>query len=110
MKKQEDKLPVSRKLNLRFSVGEYVLIASMNTTFKRGFQKQWTEVLFKITSIQMAYSPFACVLENFGGQSIDGKFFVEQLQGVYFPELVKIKKIVKRQKEDNILEAMLPSN
>ncbi len=98
---QESKLPKSRKKSPRYKVKDYVRIASTNKTFKRGFNKQWTDEIFQISSILMGYSPFAYILKDLGGQIIEGKFYAEQIQAVHFPNLVKIEKILKRQKSNN---------
>ena len=107
--KQEEKVPSNRKRGrrdsedeqrTRFTVGEYVRIALRKRAFKRGFQKQWSDEIFEVEKVELKYTPFAYVLKDLGGEQLEGKFFADQLQTVYLPNIIKIEKTLKTEKAE----------
>ena len=109
-RRQEQKVPMNRKRvrathdvqDTRFTRGENVRIALRNMVFRRGFQKQWSDEIFEVEKVNQSYTPFAYILKDLGGERLEGKFFADQLQAVYLPNIVKIEKTLKTSKSEGV--------
>ncbi len=73
----------------------------------RSFHKQCTD---KILELNLSYSPFAYTIIDLGGERTQGKFFADQIQSVEFPNIVKIVKIIKREKQKKVDSFLIVTN
>ena len=63
----------------KFSIGDNVRIAKKTNLFDKGYTQRWTEVVFKISTIQVTI-PLTCKLTDYSGEKIQGSFYEQELQ------------------------------
>ena len=79
----------------KFKLGDQVRISKVKGTFEKGYLPNWSEEIFTIDKIDRRTSPIMYVLKDEGGETIEGKFYVQELQKVK-EELFAIEKIIRR--------------
>jgi hypothetical protein len=75
----------SAKAPTRLRVGDYVRLLFKPDKFRRGFQVQWTEEIFKIIKVERPslYRAFPLFrVEDLNGEAIQGTFYALELQKV----------------------------
>jgi hypothetical protein len=91
----------SVKAPTKLRVGDYVRMLFKPDKFRRGFQVQWTEEIFKIVKVERPslYRAFPLFgVEDLNGESIQGTFYAPELQKVARPTLYIIDQILVTRK------------
>ena len=81
-----------------FPVGTLVRISRIsNSPFRKNFDQNWSEEIFRITAVDSKESPVMYVLKDMKDEIIQGKFYHEELQDVgdTLPEIYRIEKIIR---------------
>ena len=79
----------------QFSIGDYVRITKKKKLFEKVYIQQWTEKVFKITTIQLTI-PVAYKITDYNGEEIQGSFYEQELQKTsQIP--FRFEKVLKRQ-------------
>lgn len=76
-------------------VGDAVRIVKEKTTFRKGYQHQWTKEIFFVSRI-ISSSPQRYALKDFNNEEILGTFYAEEIQKVAKKETFEVSKIIKR--------------
>ena len=63
----------------KFKVGNLVRISRTKNTFQKGYEKNFSEEVFKIISVSTRQNLYTYVLEDLNGEIIDGFFYPEEL-------------------------------
>lgn len=84
---------VNKKVNL--TVGDHVRITLERGTFHKGYLEGWSEEIF-IISHKLSGDPVVFKVKDQAGESVDGIFYLQELQKVSEPDAYKIEKIIKR--------------
>lgn len=83
-----------KKTSLKLN--DYVRISRISQSpFKKNFDQNWSEEVFRIMGIDHADTPTMYLLEDLTGEKIQGKFYKEELQRVSLPKVFRIEKIIK---------------
>jgi hypothetical protein len=77
----------------KYKVGQYVRISKEKSIFAKGFERNYTREIFKITGVIKQNIP-VYELEDLAGEKLDGHFYALELQKVKLPETYKINKIL----------------
>lgn len=85
---------VRRETRPRLRVGQRVRISKAKGAFKKGYEANWTEEIFKIRRI-LARIPVVYMLEDLAGEEIDGFFYEAELQRVIKDDIFVIDKIIR---------------
>ena len=78
----------------KLSVGDRVRISETRRVFKKGYLPSWTRELFKVVNV-FPTTPSTYRIADYGGESIKGKFYAEELQAVKEDEVFKIERVIK---------------
>lgn len=81
----------------KYSVGDYVRISKIKSTFIKNFDQNWSEEVFQISSISDSDVPVMYSIKDLEGEQLKGKFYELELQVVEKPEIFRIEKILKTQ-------------
>ena len=94
---QQQQLPQTSKPVIK--VGELVRISRISTSspFRKNFDQNWSEEIFRVLAIDKRDSPIMYVLQDLKDQVIQGKFYREELQpiGNVLPQIYRIEKILQ---------------
>ena len=84
----------------RYSIGDWVRISYLKRTFQREYSEKWSRELFKVVKRARMQGKSMYTLEDFAGDSVDGRFYGEELQPVTVgeDEIYKIEKVIKERK------------
>ena len=63
----------------KFAVGDLVRLSRTKNTFEKGYEKNFSEEIFKITRVSPRQGLYAYVLADLNGKIIDGFFYNEEL-------------------------------
>ena len=63
----------------KFKVGDFVRISRTKNTFERGYEKNFSEEVFKIQRVSRRKNLYTYILEDLNGEIIDGFFYIEEL-------------------------------
>ena len=63
----------------KFKVGNLVRISQTKNTFEKGYEKNFSEEVFKIISVSTRQNLYTYVLGDLNGEIIDGFFYPEEL-------------------------------
>ena len=74
----------------KFNVGDLVRISRTNNTFKRGYEKNFSEEIFKITRVSYRQGLHTYILQDLNDEIIDGFFYKEELVRVGQERLASI--------------------
>ena len=66
-------------LDPKFSIGDNVRITKKKKIFDKGYTQRWTEVVFKISKIQLTI-PVTFKITDYNGEKIQGSFYEQELQ------------------------------
>ena len=72
--------------------------------FYKGFTKKWTEMIFKISKIQLTI-PVAYKITDYNGEEIHGSFY-EQERLQTSQKIFRIEKVLKRQGDKSLVKWM----
>ena len=61
----------------KFDVGDHVRVSRTNNTFERGYEKNFSEEIFKIIRVSLRQGLYTYVLVDLNGEIIDG-FFLQR--------------------------------
>lgn len=95
LKKKKRKVARHSKVDLR--VGDSARIAIARATFRKGYLPTWTEEIFTVAEKNDTH-PVTYRLKDYGGELLEGTFYVEELQKVP-PEkdrVYRIEKVLRR--------------
>ena len=63
----------------KFKVGHFVRISRTKNTFERGYEKNFSEEMFKIQRVSRRQNLYTYILEELNGEIIDEFFYTEEL-------------------------------
>lgn len=63
----------------KYKVGDFVRISRSKGTFAKGFEKNYSEEIFKIGRVSRRQGIYTYELQDLNGESIDGFFYTEEL-------------------------------
>lgn len=66
----------------KYKVGDYVRISRTKNTFEKGYEKNFSEEIFKINRVSHRQNLCTYILEDLNGEVIDGFFYTEELAPV----------------------------
>lgn len=92
-------LPVQKKHNSVFNIGDTVRIAMTRRPFRKGYTAQWSEELFKITQKIKSF-PVTYKVIDLMDEHIDGTFYPQELQlvGVKKNKVYSVENVLKTRK------------
>jgi hypothetical protein len=85
---------------LKYDIGDYVRISKVKRTFEKGYTERYSHEAYKIRNIDDRTTPILYELEDLKGESIDGKFYAQELLKTKIPFVKLIDKIVKQKTEN----------
>lgn len=92
----ESKGQFSKKRKPKLKAGQHVRISTARATFERGYTPNWSEEVFVIVRVLSGEQPVVYEVRDLGGETIDGRFYEEELQPVAKPTDFRVEKILKR--------------
>ena len=95
---EEEDTGYSRKKTSDIPLLNYVRISKIvNSPFKKNFDQNWSDEVFRVIKIDTSTSPTMYVLEDLNKEVIVGKFYKQELQdiGKTPPEVFRIEKVLK---------------
>ena len=63
-------------------MGDYVRISRSKGTFEKGFEKNYSEEIFKVCRVSQRQHIYLYEIQDLNGENIDGFFYTEELTGV----------------------------
>lgn len=95
--------PKIRRGNVK--VGDYVRITKSKNVFAKGYMPNWTEELFKVTSI-VERDPTVYRIADLDGDDIEGTFYKQEIQKVLSDEggVKVIEKIIKQKRKGKTIQ------
>ncbi|XP_031781359.1 uncharacterized protein LOC116416572 [Nasonia vitripennis] len=83
-----------------YSVGDHVRISRLKGTFDKGYEKNYSEEIFKITRVSRRQNLFTYELTDLEGEIIDGFCYLEELARVGDDRLsqnkeFKVERVIK---------------
>lgn len=85
----------------RYKIGTFVRVSRAPNVFRKGYERGWSNELFKIVRISTTRPPPIYFLDDLTGEAIDGFYYGEELSAVKKTELFEIEKIVRTKKGKN---------
>lgn len=70
------------KKDNKYSVGDYVRVSRTKQTFEKGYEKNFSEEIFKIKRVSFRQNLYIYILEDLNGEIINGFFYPEELSVV----------------------------
>ena len=96
---QEKQTNVRKRRQTLYPVGALVRISRIsNSPFRKNFDQNWSEEVFRIASVDKVNKPVMYVLKDVAtDEVIEGKFYHEELQDVgdSLPNVYRIEKIIR---------------
>jgi hypothetical protein len=90
-----------------FRIGDWVRIDKEKGPFAKGYTRNWTREIFRVTDVVDNHFPITYHLEDYWGEEIKGTFYAEQMQKVKYPKVRIIDKIVDKRGKGNKREALV---
>ena len=84
-----------KTLTPKFSIRDNVRTTKKKKTFDKGYTQRWTEVVFKISKIQLTI-PVTYKITDYNGEEIQGSFYEQELQNTA-QGTFRIENILKRE-------------
>lgn len=81
----------------KFEIGQEVRISRYKHIFSRGWESNFSNETFKVTSINKKF-PCTYILTDSKGESIRGSFYEQEMTPVKNPGVLLVEKIIKKQK------------
>lgn len=93
----------------KFKVGDYVRITKHKHTFQKGYESNWSDEIFIITSVILRSPWVVYTLKDLEDESITGTFYEKELQKVTISPTseYKIDKIIRYRKSGVRKEALV---
>lgn len=89
----------ARRTKAKFKVNQYVRISRERHVFEKGYEKGWSEEIFKIVKVKHRQQLFIYELCDLEGEKIEGFFYPEELSLVHKERLLeqahKINEVLK---------------
>lgn len=85
----------------KYAIGTFVRVSRAPNVFRKGYERGWSNELFKITRVSTSRPPPVYFLEDLNDEPIDGFYYEEELNPVKKPDLFEIEKILKTKNEKN---------
>jgi len=96
---QEKNASITNHVQKRiYAVNSLVRISRIsNNPFRKNFDQNWSEEIFKIHAIDKRDNPVMYILQDLKGEIIQGKFYQQELQVVdkNLPKVYRIEKIIR---------------
>jgi transposase InsO family protein len=89
--------PKPKRLKWKYELGDTVRLSGAKRVFAKGYRQKWTEELFKVVQ-RHPTSPPTYSIEDYNGERIKGKFYVQELQKVVDSGLYRIEKVLRTRK------------
>lgn len=83
---------------LPIQVGDSVRISKTKHTFEKGYTPNWTEEIFIVDKVKSLSKPPYLKLKDLSGDTVDGSFYLEEVQKVIDTGMYKVERILKRRK------------
>jgi hypothetical protein len=80
----------------KFEIGDYVRLQKAKKTFDRGYLPNYTMELFRISKVNLKYTPVTYSVIDDAGEEIEGSFYEPELQKV--EPVYRIEKIIRSKK------------
>ncbi len=87
----------------KLNVGVHVRLGSVRDVFIKGYVGNWTGEIFKIVD-RFPTHPVTYGVSDLNDESVQGKFYEQELQKVYKPEFFAVERILKTRKRDGRTE------
>jgi len=87
----------------KYKIGDFVRISRVKDTFEKSYTPNWSEEVFKITSVDNNDTPVMYQLEDLLGELIKGKFYEPELQKTKLKDYAIIEKIIRKRVVKNEL-------
>ena len=94
----QENITSKRAANRIYAVNTLVRISRLsNNPFRKNFDQNWSEEIFKIHAIDKRDNPVMYILQDLKGEIIQGKFYRQELQVVdkNLPKVYRIEKIIR---------------
>lgn len=97
-----------RPRKARVKVGEAVRVSSSKTTFEKGYAPNWSDEVFRLTSLQPDSRP-VYKLADLRGEDVKGRFYPEEIQSIQYtiPERFVVEKILKERRKKGGKELLI---
>ena len=66
----------------KYKVGDYVRISRSKGTFEKGFEKNYSEEIFKVCCVSQRQHIYLYEIQDLNDENINGFFYTEELTGV----------------------------
>lgn len=101
----KDEVADNISIDLKFGVNDYVRISKNKKLFEKGYTNNWRTEIFQIEKI-LFKDPVVFILKDLNHETIDGKFYLEEIQKIYISndKTFKIDQIIKSRKKGKINE------
>ena len=84
----------------KFRIGDMVQISKYKNIFKKGYEANFTEEIFKVVKVFRG-DPNTYEIEDHEGEPIIGKFYEEELSAVNKKDdMYRVQKILKKKKSE----------
>ena len=83
-----------KKVKTELKISDHVIIPKTKKTFAKGYQKGWSDEIFRINKLKNTV-PQTYVLEDLSGEVIEGVFYRQEIQKVDLPKTFEIDSILK---------------
>ena len=81
-------------------VGDYVRISLSKQLFTKGYDIQWTDEVFTITSVNTRPgSPVTYSLRDYEGEAIEGVFYQQEVQRVSKPTVFRVERVLRTRRD-----------
>ena len=81
-------------------VGDFVRFAETKVTFEKGYETNYSKLLYKIREVRQTHSQHIYAIEDLAGKAQPGYFYEHELSRVIIDkrEKLRIAKIIKQRK------------
>lgn len=87
---QPPPLPLKQRKKLfKFDIGDYVRISKLRKAFQRYYSEHWTNEVFIVKFRKITQDIPLYILDDYDHDPIEGVFYEEELQKIYFDENTK---------------------
>jgi hypothetical protein len=80
----------------KYKVGDFVRVSKVKKTFEKGYTARWSKEVFKVDEVDTSRYPTMYQLEDLQGESIDGKFYEDEMQSTNLKDFALVEKILDR--------------
>ena len=90
----------------KFYVGDHVRLSFSKRLFKKGYEMNWTEEIFRVTR-QLSRTPVVYAVQDLLERPIEGTFYEEELQKVKRPDIFRIEKVLMKRTKNKMTEYLV---